>query len=611
MTAAIAALRLRRALLPEAIVAVVLVLAPFAAPFFRLDADILGRVMIWGLFGLGFDLLFGFTGLLSFGQSAFFGSGGFIAAYLLTTNRIASVLLALAIGTVGAAAVGVVVGLIALRRTGIYFAMITVAIAETFFFLENNPLAAWTGGENGLPGVPTPVINLGFAVIKVGTGWSMYWFLAVIFVLGYLVARRIARSPVGHVLMAIRDNPTRAAAVGHAVHGYKLTAFTLAAGYAGLAGGLLGVLQGYMPPEAFTFDTSGQLIIQTVIGGTGTLIGPAIGAALWLFAHDLLQYGLGLGASWRLGLGLVFVLLVCLLRRGIVGGAVALWNRVRPAPGRPPPARAVATVAVMRPRRKPATPGAPGRPVLEAKGLTKRYGGIVANSEIDFAVADGELRGIIGPNGAGKSTFFKMLTGEVRPSEGHIYYRGADITGRSVTEVCQIGLSKSYQINQLFPKLTVRENLLIPALAECRGKFRLDLLRSIERVPGLAADIEATLSLLDLTARGSVPVADLAYGEKRRLEIGLALATAPSVLLLDEPLAGMSPQERAETVRLLRNIRKGRTIVLVEHDMDAVFDLAERITVLYEGRVLAEGSPREIQANAFVQDAYLGGVHAA
>jgi branched-chain amino acid transport system permease protein len=611
MTDAIAVSVLRRSWLPEAATVVVLVLMPWLAPLVSINADILGRILIWGLFGLGFDLLFGYTGLLSFGQSAFFGTGGFIAAYLLTTNAIRNVALALAIGTVGAAAVGLLVGLIALRRTGIYFAMITVAIAETFFFLENSPLSAWTGGENGLPGVPTPSFNLGFAMIKIGTGWPMYWFIAVIFVIGFVVARRIARSPVGHVLSAIRDNPARAAAVGHAIHAYKLTAFTIAAAYAGLAGGLLGILQGYMPPEAFSFETSGQLVIQTVMGGTGTLIGPTIGAAVWLFAHDFLQYGLGLEVSWRLGLGVIFVALVCLLRRGIVGGGIDLSRRLRPTPVAAAPAgRSVATLSAARTKREP-RPAATDRPILEVHGLSKRYGGLIANSAIDFTVKEGELRGVIGPNGAGKSTFFKMLTGEILPTEGQIVFRGHEITHKNVTEVCQIGLSKSYQINQLFSKLTVRENLQISALAECRGRFRLDLLRSIAGVPGLDDDVEATLGLLDLTARADVPVADLAYGEKRRLEIGLALATAPSLLLLDEPLAGMAPHERAETVQLLRKIRNGRTVVLVDHDMDAMFDLAERITVLYEGRILAEGNPREIQANSFVQDAYLGGVHLA
>jgi branched-chain amino acid transport system permease protein len=369
-----------------------------------------------------------------------------------------------------------------------------------------------------------------------------------------------------------------------------------------------------MPPDAFTFDTSGQLVMQTVIGGAGTLFGPVIGAAIWLSMQDLMQYGFGLGAAWKLGLGLIFVALVVLLRRGVVNAVVDLAQPWLPAmPVLEPPA-AQATVpasagAATQPTARDASVN--GTPVLEARDLTKRYGGIVANADINFAVAEGELRGVIGPNGAGKSTFFKMLTGEVGPSSGRVFFRGHDITHRGVSAVCQLGLSKSYQINQLFTKLTVRDNLLIPALAKCRGRFRLDLLRAVEHVPGVQQDVAETLALIDLTARADVRVADLAYGEKRRLEIGLALATASTVLLLDEPLAGMSPQERADTIRLLREIRKGRTLVLVEHDMDAMFGLADRITVLSQGRVLAEGTPREIQDNSFVQDAYLGGLHAS
>ena len=184
-------------------------------------------------------------------------------------------LLALVIGMVAAAAVGYLVGLIALRRTGIYFAMITVAIAEVFFFVEFNPLSDWTGGENGLPGVPTPSFNLGFTTLHFTTGWSLYQFLALCYFVGIVIALRIVRSPVGAILSAIRDNPLRATAVGHNIHGYKLTAFVIAAAYAGFAGGLLGVLQAFMPPDAFTFDTSGQLVMQTAIGGTRHAVRPA------------------------------------------------------------------------------------------------------------------------------------------------------------------------------------------------------------------------------------------------------------------------------------------------------------------------------------------------
>ncbi len=604
----------RHPLLVEGLTALGLIAAPFVLPYLDFAPGTVNQVLVWGLFGIGFDILFGYTGLLSFGQSAFYGTGGFIAAYLLTQNLMSSVLAALVIGTIGAALAGVVVGAIALRRTGIYFAMITVAIAETFFFVEFSPLAAWTGGENGLPGVPTPKFEFGSFSYHVSNGWSMYAFLAVCYFIGIVIALRIVRSPVGAIFSAIRDNPLRARAVGHAVGAYKLTAFVIAAAYAGFAGGLLGVLQGFMPPDAFMFDTSGQLVIQTAIGGVGTLFGPLLGAAVWLYLRDFLQQTLGLGSAWMLVLGVVFVLLVCFLRRGLIGGLQDLVKRFTAPPRAPAPETAPAFTAapplasIGPSRRRQETPFS--GPVLEARGLTKSFGGLVANRDINFVVNQGELRGIIGPNGAGKSTFFKMLTCELPPTAGRIIFHGRDITGMDVAQVCQLGLTKSYQVNQLFLRLTLRENVTIAALAERRGIFALDLFRRIDRVPGLQAQVESTLALVGLTDRADVPVSELAYGEKRRLEIGLALASSPSLLLLDEPLAGMSPRERAETVQLLKNIRRGRTLVVVEHDMDAVFELAERITVLHEGALLAEGTPEEIQRNSFVQEAYLGGVAA-
>ena len=284
------------------------------------------------------------------------------------------------------------------------------------------------------------------------------------------------------------------------------------------------------------------------------------------------------------------------LERGAVAQAAA-----NPAAAE---AKRAAAAASIRHRRPEGHSG----PILQARALSKRYGGLIANNDIDFTVDYGELRGIIGPNGAGKTTFFKMLTCEVKPTSGTILFEGTDITGMSVTDVCQRGLTKSYQVNQLFTRLTVRENLTIAALAEARGKFRFDLLRAPERIAGLRQQVEDTLELIDLSGRLETPVAALAYGEKRRLEIGLALATSPSLLLLDEPLAGLSPRERVDTVTLLKSISQGRTMIVIDHDMDALFELAERITVLQEGRVLAEGTPGEIKGNAAVQEAYLGGV---
>ncbi len=622
----------QRPFIVEVLTAAALIAAPFVLPYLGFTPATVNRILVWGLFGIGFDILFGFTGLLSFGQSAFFGTGGMVAAYLLTMVNFPYVTTSLFIGMIAAGVIGYLVGLIALRRTGIYFAMITVAIAEVFFFVEFNPLSAYTGGENGLPGVPAPTLPLGFTTINFDSDASLYAFLAFWYFAGLVIALRIVRSPVGAVLRAIRDNPLRAAAVGHNIHSYKLTAFVIAAAYAGFAGGLLGIMQGFMPPDAFTFDTSGQLVMQTAIGGAGTLFGPLVGAAVWLYLSDFLQTTLHLGAAWKLVLGLVFVLLVCFLRRGIVGGFQDLYRLAiqlavhGPAVKAEPKAAAPAADMTAEEEQKathaalakaPAAEPMPALsrkadasagPILEATGLTKRYGGLVANSDIAFSVKHGECRGIIGPNGAGKTTFFKMLTCEIEPTSGRIVFDGRDITGKSVTDVCQLGLTKSYQVNQLFTRLTVRENVTISALAELRGKFRLDMFRQLPKIAGLAEQVERTLALVDLTDRADIPVAALAYGEKRRLEIGLALASSPSLLLLDEPLAGMSPRERVEMVALLKSIGQGRTMIIIDHDMGSLFELVERVTVLQEGRVLVEGTPEEIKSNKAVQEAYLGGV---
>src|SRR4051812_21046952 len=372
----------QRPFLVEVLTAVGLIAAPFVLPYLGFTPTTMNRILVWGLFGIGFDILFGFTGLLSFGQSAFFGTGGMVAAYLMTVVNFPYVTVSLGIGMIAAAVIGYLVGLIALRRTGIYFAMITVAIAEVFYFVEFNPLSEFTGGENGLPGVPSPSLYLGFTTFKFNTDWSLYTFLAFWFFVGIVIALRIVRSPVGAILRAIRDNPLRATAVGHDIHGYKLAAFVIAAAYAGFAGGLLGVMQGFMPPDAFMFDTSGQLVMQTAIGGAGALFGPLVGAGGWVYFSGFFPTTPGLGAPPELVLGIVFVLLVCFLRRGIVGAVIDLANlgrRQSEAPESDP--NAAAAAAALSNGEAPLVPALPpqekGEVILEARGVSKRYGGVI------------------------------------------------------------------------------------------------------------------------------------------------------------------------------------------------------------------------------------------
>ena len=604
--------RARTTLAPLAALAAVLAVAPFVLPRIGASFDLMQRVLVIGMLGLGFDLLFGAAGLLSFGQAAFFGTGGMVSAYLLVNNVIGSVWLALVIGTLCAGLFGLAVGWLAVRRIGIYFAMITLAFGQMAYFLSFSPLSDYSGGENGLPGVPFPQIG-GY---RIAAGLPMYCLLAALFFLGFVLARRILHSPFGAVLRAIKENTPRAAMLGHSVPAYKLAVFVIAALYAGLAGGLLGVFQSYMPPDAFSLDTSGDLVVQTIIGGVGTLIGPLVGATVWLYLRDNLQLIPGVGPLWKLILGVVFVVLVVALKRGIVGEIRYLFVRRRlrareadvpeegaPAGDAPPPALHLPMTAPIR-----AAEG--GAPALRAAGLSKQYGGLRAVDGVSFAVRAGSIHAVIGPNGAGKSTLFKMLLDEVSPSAGEVRLFGRRVTGLGATRAAQLGIGKSNQLNQLFLEMTVAENLRVAALARGRGPFRADVLRAADGVPTVERQVAAAMETVGLAHRADVPVHVLPYGEKRRLEIGLALATGPSVLLLDEPLAGMSPAERAATRALIREIGKSRTLLIVEHDMDAVFELAERITVLQEGRLLAEGTPEAIQANEAVQAAYLGGMHA-
>ncbi len=248
-------------------------------------------------------------------------------------------------------------------------------------------------------------------------------------------------------------------------------------------------------------------------------------------------------------------------------------------------------------------------PLLEARGLSKSFGAVRACDGVDLAIRPGELRAVIGPNGAGKSTLIGLLAGELRPDAGSLHFAGRDITGLRAPRRAQIGLARSYQITSLFPRFTALENALLAVQARAGHAF--GFWRPAARDPALLTPARAALERVGLAARAEVPAAALAHGEQRQLEIALALATRPRLLLLDEPTAGMSREETQAMVALLRALKREVTIVLIEHDMDAVFALADSLTVLVYGRPIATGAPAEIRTDPQVRRAYLGESHAA
>ena len=247
----------------------------------------------------------------------------------------------------------------------------------------------------------------------------------------------------------------------------------------------------------------------------------------------------------------------------------------------------------------------PERPLLRTEKLVRAYGSLLAVNGVDFSVQEGELRSIIGPNGAGKTTFFRLISGEVMPTSGRIWFRDREVTGTPQHDVARLGIAKSYQITSVFPHLTVLENVRVAAQGPSRA---FDFWRRADGIADARRRAEELLVTVGLASKGRLLAAELSHGEKRHLELAIALAADPVLLLLDEPTAGMSPEETDETMVLIRELAAGRTIVLVEHKMKLVMNISDRITVLHQGQVIADGSPAEIRANERVQQTYLGAV---
>ena len=243
------------------------------------------------------------------------------------------------------------------------------------------------------------------------------------------------------------------------------------------------------------------------------------------------------------------------------------------------------------------------RPLLRTEKLVRAYGSLLAVNGVDFSVRDGELRSIIGPNGAGKTTFFRLISGEVMPTSGRIWFRDREVTGMPQHDVARLGVAKSYQITSVFPHLTVLENVRVAAQGPAQA---FDFWRRADSLTEARTRAEELLVTVGLAARARLLAAELSHGEKRHLELAIALAADPVLLLLDEPTAGMSPEETDETMVLIRELAAGRTIVLVEHKMKLVMNISDRITVLHQGQVLADGTPQEIRSNEAVQRTYLG-----
>ena len=585
----------RRGLL---VAAALLLLAPLVADYTPFYLALLTEVLVFGLFALAYDILLGHTGVLSLGHSAFIGVAAYTTGILLSRWRQMPLELAVLAGAAGGLAVALLLGPLVLRKRGVYFAMLTLALSQVFYYA----VLMWTpvtGGTDGLGNLPRLFLSAPLGGVRLSKRpLALYFTVAVVVFVAMLVIRRILRSPYGRVMRAVKANERRAQACGYNTTRVKLVAFVLSGLFSGLAGGLLTVTLEFVPIENIYWSMSGTVLIMTLFGGTGTLLGPFVGSAVFIWMRDFLSKKL---EYWEVFVGAGFVLIVLFMPEGIVGTLRHLWRSRRATS--PAPAPTIETlpdgIGPIAPARKPANGSAP---LLESRGLTMRFGGLTAVDAVDFQVRPGELRAVIGPNGAGKTTFFNMLTGVLPPTDGQILFQGQDITALPAHAVSRLGIARSYQVTNIFADLTVLENVRIAAQSRVTT---YNLWANADRLVAVNERAATILALLGLADKRNLVAGALSHGEQRYLEIGIALATEPAFLLLDEPTAGMSPEETKRTAEFIRSIAGSVTIVLVEHDMEVVMGVSDRITVLNYGRVLAEGTPAEIRENADVRRVYL------
>jgi branched-chain amino acid transport system permease protein len=642
--------------LPAALLVTALVAYPFLDRWLHAQTvHAVTDAMIYVLLALGLNIVVGYAGLLDLGYAAFFAIGAYTMG-LLNSPVLGSPLYGHAwsfwvviwIAALVSAGLGVVIGAPTLRVRGDYLAIITLAFGEIIPVAIRNlgditiDIGGWrpverlnlTGGENGVNPVGRPHLP----GVNFDTDFIPWYFLILVIGAASLWAmNRMRDSRLGRAWMAIREDETAADCTGVNPIKTKLLAFALGASFAGFAGSFYAAKLQAITPGAFEFNVSIMLLCMVVLGGMGSLKGVILGGMLiTLFDRILLAQmttlirwvgrSVGIAALttvdltlWRwffFGLGLVVVML--LRPEGLAG------RRVRPPAADVDEREEALALVTAPPRPRPeAIPGwlraasaapadAPAsRAVLEVRGLTRRFGGLLAVSEVDLVILPRGIVGLIGPNGAGKTTFFNLVTGLLQPNQGEILLDGASLVGLRPHAIVGRGIARTFQSIRLFQNMSVRDNVLVGE--HCR--LRASVAGAVFRPPAVTVEerrararAKEMLAFVGLADKDGELAKNLAYGDQRRLEIARALATEPALLLLDEPTAGMNPRETdtlTELIGLLRN-EIGLAVLLIEHHMEVVMAISDRITVLDYGTRIAEGTPGEIRRDTKVIEAYLG-----
>ena len=581
---------------PLLIAALALVALPFAMRLFGLTVNTASMVVILAIATMGLNLCVGYTGLVSFGHGAWFGIGAYAAGIIQKHWLHDAIVIPLLLSMLMVAVLSTFVGIVILRRRGVYFSLLTLALAALTYTVAFR----WTevtGGEDGLSGL-TRGGNIG--PFNLDNGLTFYAAVALIGLVVLYVLLRVVRSPFGHVLVAIRENQLRATFQGYSVERYKLGVFVISAVVTGLAGALLGFQTYLVSAEAVSVPFSGELLAMVVIGGMHNMLGPALGALFFVLFRELFSIW---SSNWLLYFGMIFVAFVLYSPGGLVGIWERFTRRWRPLPEE---------AAAMSKRRIYQGLPLPGfllpeslkGTVLRVENVAKQFGGIRAVAGTGLTVEAGEIHALIGPNGAGKTTLFNLVSGLYSPDTGIVQLHGREIQGLPSHLICHRGLARSFQITNLFGGLSIYENLRLSLQA--RHAMRFNIWRDIDSYPQVHAETAELIKFLGLEGIEEIEGGELSYGGQRLVDLGIALGSKPQVLLLDEPLAGLAAAERERVSNLIKNVSANIPVLIVEHDIDRVLGFSQTVTVMNQGQVLMTGSPEAVRADRRVQEIYTG-----